>query len=652
MVFVLDIGTRSIIGLVGTLQKDKIIVHHTAIEFHEKRVMYDGQIHDIEGVAEIVKKVKKELEEKLSFPLKKVSIAAAGRALKTFQTVIEKDLDEYKEINSHFVDSMEIEGIQKAQRGLEEISQNETNYFCVGHTVLGYYLNDGFITNPVGHHGKRLKIDVLATFLPKIVINSLYTVMEKVGLEVNYLTLEPIAAIEVAVPENMRLLNIALVDIGAGTSDIAITKDGGVVAYGMTSTAGDEITEELAKRYLLDFDSGEKLKCNLNKEEKQSFTDIVGIPHEVDTEEILDNIQPAIEVVAKGIADNILLQNGKATSVVFLIGGGSQIPRLNHLIADYLQLPRERVVVRGMELIQNLQWDTNIIKGPEGITPIGILTKALRNNSGDFIEVNVGNEKVRLLKTKKLKVRDVLLAINFNPRDLIPKKGTNINILLNGKEKSFYGEYGEAAKILLENMEVSVDTSIKDGDNIYIQPATKGKDAVVLLGDVVDFQDTFFANEKELFRFYDVRVNGKEVIKNYLLQEGDEIVYKTLSNIEDLCNFLNISFQEHDIYVDGKKVSLYANLEGVEQVVIDKKKNKPLKKGEGFYEKNGIEILYNGEGLTIHGAKKELIFVDIFNYIDFDRTAVKGKLVLKHNGEDANYTAPLQDGDEVWVYWD
>ena len=84
---------------------------------------------------------------------------------------------------------------------------------------------------------------MLATFLPQEVVESLYTVVQGADMEVYSLTLEPIAAINVAIPEQYRLLNIALVDVGAGTSDIAITKNGSIVAYGMIPMAGDELTE-------------------------------------------------------------------------------------------------------------------------------------------------------------------------------------------------------------------------------------------------------------------------------------------------------------------------------------------------------------------------------------------------------------------------
>ena len=66
-----------------------------------------------------------------------------------------------------------------------------------------------------------------------MVVESLYTVMERAGMEVTCLTLEPIAALNVAIPKELRLLNLALVDVGAGTSDIAITKSGTIIAYDM-----------------------------------------------------------------------------------------------------------------------------------------------------------------------------------------------------------------------------------------------------------------------------------------------------------------------------------------------------------------------------------------------------------------------------------
>ena len=173
----------------------------------------------------------------------------------------------------------------------KNVENDNISYYNVGHTVMTYKLDNYEIKNPVGHKGNKISLEVIATFLPKIVVEALNSVMNRINLTVSYMTLEPIVAIEVCVPENVRLLNIAMVDIGAGTSDIAVTKDGSITGYAMTSTAGDEITESISQNFLLDFNSAEKLKCNLCNEDTQVFTDIVGIENEMTTSEILDKIK-------------------------------------------------------------------------------------------------------------------------------------------------------------------------------------------------------------------------------------------------------------------------------------------------------------------------------------------------------------------------
>ena len=99
------------------------------------------------------------------------------------------------------------------------------------------------------------------------------------GLEVANLTLEPIAAINVAIPESYRLLNIALVDIGAGTSDISITKDGSIIAYGMIPLAGDELTELIVQNYLVDFKTAEYIKLQSTTEEEITYKDIMPVSY-------------------------------------------------------------------------------------------------------------------------------------------------------------------------------------------------------------------------------------------------------------------------------------------------------------------------------------------------------------------------------------
>ena len=92
-----------------------------------------------------------------------------------------------------------------------------------------------------------------------MLLMALYSAVELAGLKVANMTLEPIAAIRVAIPEKFRLLNIAMIDVGAGTSDISITNDGSIVAFGMIPCAGDSLTEMIARKCLIDFATAEEV---------------------------------------------------------------------------------------------------------------------------------------------------------------------------------------------------------------------------------------------------------------------------------------------------------------------------------------------------------------------------------------------------------
>ena len=83
MIYALDIGTRSIIGVVGRAEDDRFHVLAIEKQEHSKRAMMDGQIEDIDQVARVVKDVTARLEQRLECKLRRVCIAAAGRALRT-----------------------------------------------------------------------------------------------------------------------------------------------------------------------------------------------------------------------------------------------------------------------------------------------------------------------------------------------------------------------------------------------------------------------------------------------------------------------------------------------------------------------------------------------------------------------------------------
>lgn len=651
IIFSLDIGTRTVIGVVGELHDNNFKILASEIIEHDKRNMYDGQIHDINSVVGIVKNVKERLEEKLNIKLDKVSIAAAGRALKTYRAKLDREIDSSLEIDSRLIDSLEMESIQLAQSSLDESTkEEEIRYYCVGYTVVNYFLDGNFMENLEGHKGNKIGVDILATFLPYTVVDSLYTVMDRVGLEVVNLTLEPIAAINVAVKKSLRLLNIALVDIGAGTSDIAISRDGTIVAYAMASVAGDEITENIAKAYLLDFEAAEKLKIGLTSKEIHKFIDIVGIEHEVKTDEVLQSIDSTINIIAKEIASKILEFNDKAPSAIFLIGGGSQLPRLNEYIAENLGLQKERVVIRNTSIIENVSNIPEQLSGPDAITPIGIGYYALNNTHRDFIEIKVNEQKMKLFNTKTIRVSDALAFIGFNPRRLIPKRGKNITYYINGEEKKAIGQTGEPAQIFVNDQPASLEKKLKNGDNVKVIEATQGTIAEIKLSDCINLNKRIVMNNRYINLILEIKVNDATISNDIRISDGDKIELKEIVFISDLLEQLNINTNTHLAYKNGKLLNEDYKLKNDD--IIEIRASEEFSEANPEQHTNNIlKLIINGEETEIHHNKTSFIFVDIFDYIDINLTKPQGELVLNVNGVKAEFTQELKENDRIDVYW-
>ena len=292
LVFGLDIGTRSIVGTVGYKQGERFVVAAQEIRQHQTRAMLDGQIHDINRVAATIADIRESLQDKLGLKLEEVCIAAAGRVLKTMNIHVDMDLDKERNVTKEDISTLISMGIEQAFTDFQEKNTTEMHFYCVGYSIVKYYLNGLWMSQPEHHKAKSIGADMIATFLPDDVVDGLYSAVELAELKVANLTLEPIAAIRVAIPEKFRLLNIAMIDVGAGTSDISITNDGSVIAFGMLPFAGDSLTELLAKTCLIDFTTAEQIKTAALEQETIIYEDIMGMEQTISAEEVIAICQP------------------------------------------------------------------------------------------------------------------------------------------------------------------------------------------------------------------------------------------------------------------------------------------------------------------------------------------------------------------------
>lgn len=708
LVFGLDIGTRNVVGTVGYKEGNEFIVVAQYIKEHETRSMLDGQIHDIGRVGKTIEAVKQQLEEQVGTPLTEVCIAAAGRVLKTVTTTVEYEYAEESVVTGEDVHTLDLLGIEKASGILKEENDTKFKFYCVGYSVVKYYLNDDIFTNLEGHKAEKISEDIIVTFLPEDVVDGLYSACNLAGLEVANMTLEPIAAINVAIPEAFRMLNIALVDVGAGTSDISITRDGSIIAYGMIPFAGDEITEMLVQHYLIDFKTAEHIKLSSGTEEEITFKDIMSISHTIPAKEVWDLTEGLVDRITTSIAEKIKELNGdKSVSATFVVGGGGKIHGFTEMLADKLELPYERVALRGEEVLQEVHFEqTDIQKDPLLVTPIGICLNYY-DQKNNFIMIRFNGERMKLYDNNKLTVVDAAMQAGFPNDQLFPRRGKEINFTVNGRPRILRGQSGESAVVKMNGKVVNINTPLEPNCEIVIESSTVGEDASGTIEQLEEYTEStivFEVNRKTVVCPRFVEVNGILEPPSYRIQEGDAVETRSYYTLGQLIEFMDVELDmDQEILVNNRDADLatlvYENF-SVEWTVLEtrthiddmaEKESAPAEhekekaqeeqtpdpaevqgtaevketekaeeepeaqgesEGEEEQEEITVQVTVNKEPITMSG-KKEYIYVDVFDYIEFDLNDSRGRSIVTHlNGENAEYTAPLKNGDIIDIYWE
>ena len=562
-VFGLDIGTRNVVGTVGyKKEKEFIVVAQYAME-HETRAMLDGQIHDIGRVGRTISIIKEKLEDQIGQELTEVCIAAAGRVLKTVTTYVEYEFPEETVVTGEHIHTLDLLGVDKAAQELKEANDTKYKFYCVGYSVMKYYINDEIFSNLESHKADKISEKIIVTFLPEDVVDGLYMAVGFAGLTVANMTLEPIAAIDVAIPENFRMLNIALVDVGAGTSDISLTRDGSIIAYGMIPFAGDELTELIVQNYLVDFKMAEHIKLSAAVDDEIEFEDIMSLKHTIKAEEVWQLTEPLVDKMTTDIAGKIRELNGDQTvSATFIVGGGGKVHGFDEMLAKKLELPQERVALRGAEVLKEVTFlQEEIEKDPLLVTPIGICLNYYEQKN-NFIMVRFNGERLKLYDNGKLTIVDAAIQAGFPNDQLFPKRGREINFTVNGRPRIVRGEAGEAAIIRMNDRPASINTPIEPNCEITIEPSTAGREAHYLVGQLEEYHSstiTFEVNGKLITCPRYVEVNGVLEPPTYEIQEHDAVVTRSFYTVKQLAEFMDVELDlDADILVNNRVEDLQA----------------------------------------------------------------------------------------------
>lgn len=704
-IFSLDIGTRSVTGIILEKKDNLYRLIDFYAEEHQARSMHDGQIHHVLEVSQVINNVKKTLEQHHG-PLHKVCIAAAGRSLKTVQSTSTMALDDQPIRDEEVIKHLELSAVQQAQTNLMNGSKDDhgADYYCVGYSVLHYQLDGVNIGSLIDQKGHKADVEIIATFLPKMVIESLIAALERANLEMDALTLEPIAAIDVLIPESMRKLNVALVDIGAGTSDIALTNQGTVVAYGMVPIAGDEITEAVSEHYLLDFPIAEQTKKNIVDHHQDTVYDILGFETDITYDTLIPAIIDKVDMLAQSIAEEIVRLNSKSPQAVMLVGGGSLTPELTRVLTQKLNLPSNRVAIRDITAIQQLKQDKNLPIRPDFVTPIGIAIAA-KQNPIHYINVQVNDKIVRMFQLKELTIGDALLRAGIEVTQFYGRPGAAYFIKVNGKEITLPGSHGEAPQVQLNQKAATIESHITNGDTITIQKGLDGQSPIVtvkeLFGDLPSI--SFFMNHESMQLKPSIYVNNKSKDENYQIKDNDIIEVIQLRTVKEFLdnyqsdslrlqeNFLvyvnhqslHLDAGETQIILNDKYVSADTGLKENDRLIV-KKSKRPIvldllnQLNEPYW--HVINIHFNGKPVTLKQPRIKVIrdntqlteeslifqndrlkikqnntvsfiFQDVFRYIDMDLTNINGNFKLLKNKQPSGFDESIKDGDTLSIQW-
>lgn len=677
IVFSLDIGTRKIAAFVTRKQDNSVEVLDFAITSHKSRAVRSGQIHDIEAVVKSVIEIKQKLEKNTGLPLKKVATAIAGRNLKCYKSSGHVKFETLKEITQDDTRQAKLAAIHSI---ISEIGHEVDEYYFIGHTVVKWEIDGDLISHAVGHKAQELKVELIATFLPRKTLESLFSVVKKADLEISYLTLEPIAASEAVLPQNMRHIPLVLIDIGAGTSDIAIISKGSVQSFGMIPMAGDSVTEFICGQCLVDFNEGEKIKKELSSQinttsmSQIAYKDIFSREYNYPSQNVLDSVRPAVTDLAQRISEEIK-KSGHLTAnfAVVLVGGGGLTPSLDKELATALGISEMRVGLRTPSMVDrfvfsspllsynnsNAQFSKQDMSGPHTAVGLGISLLAAEAHPVSIVHVMVNDKKVELINFKgsELNVFSALVAAGISKHKIYGKPGLAKTYTLNGELKVIRGEMPTPARITIDNNQVDLNTPLKEGDRVYFHPASDGKDAKLQVVDILPKENefTFIANNthKTLPLPAEITINGDPASLYTEVEDRDVIDTNANSTLYSalLCAGVNIeSLLEQRISVDvsgkiiEKAVKNYIithngnkidNLDSLQNIAVNQGDSVKFEIGDPVAKiSNFVSVPPAGRYLKIKINGEEFVF-----------PGGPGRILL--NGRDVDSEHVVKDGDII-----
>lgn len=376
----LDIGTTKIVAIVGRRNSfGKIEV--MGVGKAKSLGVHKGIVNNISQTISSIKTAVEEAQKSAQVPIKKVTVGIAGKHIRSLQHsdyIMRENPDQY-------ITEEDIEALKNQVKKLVMLPGEE-----IIHVLPQEYKVDseGEIHEPVGMHGKRLEANFHVVVGQMGSIRNIARCVKEAGLEMEALTLEPLASSEAVLTKEEKEAGVAIVDIGGGTTDIAIFKDNIIRHTCVIPYGGGIITEDIKEGCSIIEKHAEQLKVKFGSalpemEKESTYVTIPGLHGRPDKEISLKTLAQIINARVEEILEMVNTelkaygayeQKKKLIAGIVLTGGGSNLKHVRQL-ANFTTGFDARLGFAN-EYIAN---DKNqFLKGPEFATGIGLLMESLK----------------------------------------------------------------------------------------------------------------------------------------------------------------------------------------------------------------------------------------------------------------------------------
>ncbi len=342
--------------------------------------MQSGTVADIAAVVDNCSVALQEAEEMAGFRPTQVVIGIAGELVKGFTTSHSQERRKPDQPISEselqkLIDGVQREALREAERaitwetGLPHVDVRLVHAAITGASIDGYAL-----TNPVGFQGRHVKISIFNAFAPLVHLGALQSVASQLDLELLEIVAEPYAVARVLGSDQIRQAGALFVDVGGGTTDVALVRSGGIEGTRMFALGGRAFTKSIADRLDLPFPRAESLKVDFAR----------GLPFE-GREEVGEIVADDVAVWAAGVelVMEELAGGDLLPGRIYLCGGGSRLPEVRSALASerfWRRLPFSRppeVSIMTPEHVDAIRDATKLLVDQQDVTPLGLAFQAM-----------------------------------------------------------------------------------------------------------------------------------------------------------------------------------------------------------------------------------------------------------------------------------